>query len=567
MRNVLLLILSVGSASLADAFLVPAGTILFSAGHRVSYARRRSLAAVRDRGRLRCQVDAENQKTKQTVLVVGAGWGGLGAAWHLSQQDKFKVTLIDAAPKVGGLIRDGFTTKNGRPCEAGQHGFWDEYLNIFSLVENDLKLKDVFTDYALQGQYSPRGLEAVWPIYRNEMQLPTGLGQAFFTRFTNLPYTHLATAVPLVAAFSEMLSSDEAFDRFDKMSFEDLCKKMGVSRRLYDEVFEPMILTGLFAPGAQCSAAAALGMAYFFVLKSQNSFDVRWCRGNVGEKIFSPWVDQMQERGVETLPNTRVADLIVDENDSSMLRGVTLADGTELLADHVVLGVGVNALRNIVRASPTLATRSKEFAKMADLRGTDCMATRVWFDKEVHIPYSANPVWGFDQGIGMTVFDIRTLQAPIHDAEEGSVVEVDFYHAGQLLGMSDEAIIEKVHENLGAMLPEFRTAKVVDSAVVRIQGGVTWFYPGSNALLPSGKSQAFNNLYYVGDYVRSRHGSWSQEKAYVTGLEAANAIAGKVVAPVIPLKDTEVHVAAGSNAVAAARSLFPFLPSIPDFLY
>ena len=47
--------------------------------------------------------------------------------------------------------------------------------------------------------------------------------------------------------------------RYDKMSFEDLCRKLGVSRRLYDEVFEPMILTGLFAPGAQCSAAGGGG--------------------------------------------------------------------------------------------------------------------------------------------------------------------------------------------------------------------------------------------------------------------------------------------------------------------
>ena len=31
--------------------------------------------------------------------------------------------------------------------------------------------------------------------------------------------------------------------------------------------------------------------------------------------------------------------------------------------------------------------------------------------------------------------------------------------------------------------------------------------------------------------------------------------------------ENEAHVAAGSKAVAAARSLFPFLPSIPDFLY
>ena len=73
---------------------------------------------------------------------------------------------------------------------------------------------------------------------------------------------------------------------------------MGVSKRLYDEVFEPMILTGLFAPGNQCSAAAALGMAYFFVLKEQTAFDVRWCRGNVGEKIFTPWCEELKDRGV-----------------------------------------------------------------------------------------------------------------------------------------------------------------------------------------------------------------------------------------------------------------------------
>jgi len=445
------------------------------------------------------------------------------------------------------------------------HGFWDEYKNIFRLVE-ELGLEGVFTDYALQGQYSPRGLEAVWPIYRNEMQLPTGLGQALFTRFNNLGPADLATAAPLVAAFSEILVSEEAFDKYDQMSFQDLCKKLGVSRKLYDEVFEPMILTGLFAPGAQCSAAAALGMAYFFVLKSQNSFDVRWCRGNVGELIFRPWVERMEAAGVQTMPNTRVADLRVDPADASRLLGVELADGSVLEADHVVLGVGVGAMRNMVRSSPLLASRGPEFARMADLRGTDCMATRLWFDKDIPVPYSANPVWGFDKGVGMTVFDLRVIQAPKHDEEPGSVLEVDFYHAGQLLGMSDEAIIAKVHDNLGQMLPEFRSASVIDSAVVRIPAGVTWFYPGSNALLPAGHSEEFKNLHYVGDYVRSSHGSWSQEKALVTGMQAANSIAGRDISRIIPLKDTEPHVAAGRDAVKAVRSLFPFLPSIPDFL-
>jgi flavin-dependent dehydrogenase len=108
-------------------------------------------------------------------------------------------------------------------------------------------------------------------------------------------------------------------------------------------------------------------MAYFFVLKSQNSFDVRWCRANVGERIFRPWVARMEERGVAMLPNTRITDLLLDDT-ASRVRGVALADGSELEADVVVLGVGASALRNIVRASSQLASVSDEFARMADLR-------------------------------------------------------------------------------------------------------------------------------------------------------------------------------------------------------
>ena len=75
------------------------------------------------------------------------------------------------------------------------------------------------------------------------------MGQALYTRFLNLPPSDLATAAPLVLAFSEFDDSEEEWARYDKISFRDLCVKLGVSRRMYDEAFEPMILTGLFAPG------------------------------------------------------------------------------------------------------------------------------------------------------------------------------------------------------------------------------------------------------------------------------------------------------------------------------
>ena len=69
--------------------------------------------------------------------------------------------------------------------------------------------------------------------------------------------------------------------------------------------------------------------------------------------------------------------------------------------------------------------------------------------------------------------------------------------------------------------------------------------------------------------VKSRHGSWSQEKAYVTGLEAANAILGRPAQHgIVPLDDAEPHVMAGRKAVGAVRGLLgERTPSLANFLF
>ncbi|EOD10111.1 hypothetical protein EMIHUDRAFT_248539 [Emiliania huxleyi CCMP1516] len=181
-------------------------------------------------------------------------------------------------------------------------------------------------------------------------------------------------------AFSEFDDSPEALAKYDKISFRDLCTKLGVSRRMYKETFEPMILTGLFAPGEECSAAAALGMAYFFVLKHQTSFDVRWCKGNIGEKIFQPWVEQMKERGVQFLPSTRVTDfecgsdgriecvvcrttggspLVPGGTPTEDASGAPADSKVRVEADDVVLAVGAAALNGMVRGSRALSQHAE----------------------------------------------------------------------------------------------------------------------------------------------------------------------------------------------------------------
>jgi len=223
----------------------------------------------------------------------------------------------------------------------------------------------------------------------------------------------------------------------------------------------------------------------------------------------------------------------------------------------------------MVRHSPLLASHA-EFRRYTRLRGTSVLATRLYLDTPVTLPYSANACWGFDNGVGMTCFDIRALHAPALEHEPGGVVEVDYYHADPLLAMDDDQIVAKARADLGRMYgAQMGAASVVDAAVVRLPNAVNWYSPGSYKNMPDAVSQAIPNAYFVGDLVRTRHGSWSQEKAFVTGVEAANLIRGRPRDEgVLPLAADEAHVAAGRRGVRALRSfLGRRAPSIAGFLW
>ena len=367
--------------------------------------------------------------------------------------------------------------------------------------------------------------------------------------------------LPLLYAVIDFDNSEEAWQRYDKVTARELFKQFGVSARLYRESFEPMLLVGLFAPGEQCSAAAALGMLYYFILAHQPDFDVVWCRGTVGERIFQPWVQKIQQVGGKVLTNKRVTDIVIDTEGKAT--GVVC--GKEVFdADAVIFAVSVNGSKKIVANSSTLRNYP-EFRNLTNLGGIDVLATRLWFDRKVNVPLPSNACFGFDPTTGWTFFDLNTL----HDEykhESGSVIEADFYHANQLLPQTDEQIVAKVHQDLATCVPGFREAKVIDHSIIRVSQGVTHFAPGSYQYLMKAKSP-IPNLFMSGDWIITNHGSWSQEKAYVTGLEAANLVIEYFGtgdrAKIIPVEADEPHIQVARTINKTMRDLAKSF--FPDF--
>ena len=245
-------------------------------------------------------------------------------------------------------------------------------------------------------------------------------------------------------------------------------------------------------------------------------------------------------------------------------------------------------MQSVVSSSPDLA-RLPEFSKAASLRGIDVISCRLYFDRRVDTRSPANVFSRFDElrGAGGTFFMLDQLQEGSlarlwgKDADDegddesplGSVVACDFYNAGGLMSLRDEDIVSILADDLlPSAVSKFADAKVVDSWVGKYPGVVSWFSPGSYALRPpleGAGNDVLPNVKCAGDWVRMgerEHGAKGlcQERAYVSGFEAANSLMKVTASPgkfkaheVLPVREDEMLFKAG---VEVNRKVMSFLP-------
>lgn len=277
-------------------------------------------------------------------------------------------------------------------------------------------------------------------------------------------------------------------------------------------------------------------------------------------------------------------------------------------ASGLVLALGASGLRPLLAASPGLAAAAPSLCSAAAEPSIDVLSLRLWLDRRVSLPQPANVLSRFPDlaalagpNAGATFFSLDDLQAEGgtcargmrrlwgHDPGDGSVdasalgsvIACDVYWAGPLLPQPDAAIVALFLDRLlPACVPALRSARLLDSCVLRCPAAVTHFRPGSFGARPatSPAPAAAPWLAAAGDWARlgaaREHGAKGlcQERALVTGLEAGNALLrsgalrtprGAPAAaalpyplhPVRPVRDAEPQVVAARAAARAAAAL------------
>ena len=410
--------------------------------------------------------------------------------------------------------------------------------------------------------------------------------------FKRLPLEDRASMAGLLLAVLDFDRDAETYEAYDKMTAHELFIRCGLSKRLVDDFLRPTLAVGLFAPLEQLSAATTMELLYFYALAHQDSFDVRWIRSrSIPELLIAPLAARLQsQHGLTLLPSCRCTGMDTDAVTGAVtaVRYTDSSGSPAVIADvdAVVLAVGAKGMQAVLSGSPALAASAPELAAAASLGSIDVISVRLWLDRTVATAHPANVFARFPElrGAGGTFFMLDQLQAPGRDATDmrrlwaaaddvdaatlGSVVAADFYFAGGLLPMSDEAIVSLLLTRLlPAAVPDFAGASVLDSAVLRAPSAVSWFSPGSASKRPPLRPAGVSNLACAGDWVRlgeREHGAKGlcQERAYVTGLEAANSLirdgplrGGGALHPVLPVRPDEPQVVAGRAAAKALGDL------------
>jgi len=520
------------------------------------------------------------------VAVVGAGWGGWAAAKALSESG-VRVTLLDGLPDPTGATP--YLTPTGKPFEAGTRGFWKDYPNIEALVaELGLREDVIFTEFTASSFFSPSGLEATAPVFSSSSfpELPSPLGQVFatFNNFKRLPVSDRVTMLGLLYAMLDLNRDPKTFEGYDRMTAHELFIRMGLSQRLVDDFVRPTLLVGLFKPPEELSAAVAMELLYYYALAHQTSFDVRWIKGSsIAETIIRPLAEQISCSGnLSVKGGCRVEKLLLR---NGMITGLQYTDRSAAShkledIDACVLALGSKGMKAVVGNSPELSRICPELAAAATMDSIDVLATRIWLDRLVPADTPANVLSQFPElrGAGGTFFMLDQLQPDKlalwgGKQPQGSVLACDFYNSGAVATLSDEDIVKLLMEKLlPSAIPDFANAKVVDSYVQRYPGAVTWFSPGSFTKRPPLQTTV-PNLVCAGDWVRMgdrEHGAKGlcQERAYVSGIEAANSLLRSGVLgldrrgklhQVIPIREDEPQVKLGRDINAQLMgALKPF---------
>ncbi|CAH0247441.1 15-cis-phytoene desaturase [Massilia sp. Bi118] len=477
---------------------------------------------------------------QEQVVVIGGGLAGLSCAVALADQG-LKVTVLEAAPGLGGRASSWAEANTGDVVDIGPHIFHSEYHNMTAFLER-MGTSRLIT-------WQPRKVLTIaskpdaLPLKHAPLPPPLSLMPSIL----KAPGLHLEDYLSMAkVAMRGMEFGEEEVDKLDAESALDFLRRKGVSEDLIDWWwrFAAMVVTNV--PLERCSAASLLRI--HAQLSGYRELHFGFGAVGLGELYTDQATKIIEDAGGRVLTGTKVASLLLDRG----VDGVLLEDGTKIFAETVVSAVPPQQLFEML--PPSLAAQAP-FALCDSFEPSPYISCYLWFDRELKTERFFSHLWS-PRRLNYDFYDLCQIRHGWQGRPTVIASNIIYSHRAQ--GMSDEDIVRETIGEISEFAPLAAQAKVVHADIHRITMAIPCPTVGFERKRPAARTSV-PGLMLAGDWTRT-HVACTMEGAVKSGFTAAEQVLaerGQDVQLAIPSREYDGIAGMVRNAAAGKRGVSP----------
>ncbi|MDR0532999.1 MAG: hydroxysqualene dehydroxylase HpnE [Verrucomicrobiales bacterium] len=455
------------------------------------------LSAVRYANRKGAAINRTDLRPPQKVVVLGGGYAGLSAAFHLAVSGH-QVELFEAKSYLGGRAHSFKDAHSGITLDNSQHAFfgcYDSCLEILDLlgVRHKLACQNGIEVPYLDRDGTRSSLKAA--NYPAPFHLLDGI-----LGFKALTAQNCFEVVKLgvLLRFGFRPYSDENAGKW--------LRRLGQSANTIRCLWEPFCLAALNEGIGTANAKLLYQTISRCLLGSKQDSSIYMSKVGLSE-LFSPELDQfLKAVGSKIHVNKGVKEILFD-NDK--VNGIKLTNDEVITADLYVSAIPFSALRALLPQNSPLASQLNQIKTSPILSvhlETDCPIT----GNDPFVALLDSPVqW---------IFNRSELSAERKTHLHSLVISA----AGQFIDMPNKELIDLLWAEINHYFPATKEGKILHQIVYKSRDATFASIPGIERFRPGAKTQ-WSNFFLAGDWTQTELPA-TIEGATLSGRNAAKTI-------------------------------------------
>lgn len=453
-------------------------------------------------GTFAAQVDSGNR----SVAIIGGGLAGLAAAAALCEQG-LRVELFEARRKLGGRAGSYCDTVTGETVDHCQHvgmGCCTAFLDFCKRTG----IANLFQRHKTLHFFGPDGGRydlAATPL----LPAPLHLGPALLRQGYLTWRERLAIARTLLQLRTAPPTDDPGLPTIGAW-----LRQHGQTEQAIRRFWSVVLVSALGESIDRASLPAARKVFVDGFMSTRDGYHVLVPTVPLGT-LYDRVADWLTARGVRIHLGSDV-DRIVDDKAHQCANGLQFADGSERSFEFVIAAVPWRRVRSLFPDS--LAAAIPELRTIDQIESSPITSLHLWFDCPItSLPHAVLvdrvAQWLFARGEQPTVGDQSLV---------GHYYQVVISASRDLRSQPRETVRDAVLEELRALWPAARNAKLVHWRMITENDAVFSVRPGFDALRPT-QQTPIPNVMLAGDWTCT---GWpaTMESAVRSGNLAAEAV-------------------------------------------